>query len=121
MAELYPARVAFVCGARKTTFACSFSNGSTGWPTALTAQGLRAGERPRADSCVGSRVARSLRARCEITRPHRVADEHALDAREVADILADGEPAGLIYDAGAAHTLPTRLRSPAALCERRRR
>jgi long-chain acyl-CoA synthetase len=103
-AELYPARVAFVCGARKTTFGL-FNERVNRLANALAAQGLRAGER----------VALILPSDLELLEAYGACEKLGLialpmntrlHAREVADILADGEPAALIYDARAAQTLP---------------
>jgi acyl-CoA synthetase (AMP-forming)/AMP-acid ligase II len=103
-AELYPARVAFVCGARKTTFGL-FNERVNRLANALTAQGLRAGERLALILPSDLELLEAYGA-CEKLGLIALPMNTRLHAREVADILADGEPAGLIYDAGAAHTLP---------------
>jgi long-chain acyl-CoA synthetase len=103
-AELYPTRIAFVCRSRKATFA-SFNERVNRLANALTAHGFRPGDRVALILPSDLELLEAYGA-CEKTGLVAVPLNTRLHAREVADILADCEPAGLIYDGHVAHSIP---------------
>ena len=105
-AELFPARIAFVCGSRRATFA-SFNARVNRLANALVAHGLRPGERV-ALILPSDLEALEAYGACEKAGFVAVPMNTRLHAREVADILIDSEPAAVIYDARVADILPER-------------
>jgi acyl-CoA synthetase (AMP-forming)/AMP-acid ligase II len=105
-AELFPARVAFVCGSRQATFG-SFDARVNRLANALAAQGLAPGERVALILPSDLELLEAYGA-CEKIGLVAVPMNTRLHAREVADILIDSEPAALIYDARVAHVIPDR-------------
>ena len=103
-ARLFPERTAFVCDGRKTTFR-SFNTRVNKLANALVAAGLRRGER-LALVLPTSLELLEVYGACEKLGLVAVPLNTRLSPREIAEILVDSEPAGLVYDARLAEIVP---------------
>jgi long-chain acyl-CoA synthetase len=112
-AELFPARVAFVCESRQATFG-SFNTRVNRLANALIGQGLAPGERVALLLPSDLEMLEAYGA-CEKAGFVAVPMNTRLHAREIGDILADSEPAALIFDARLAHMIPDASEYPAGI------
>lgn len=113
-ARLYPERVAFVCDERSATFG-SFNSRVNRLANALSsAPRLRREERLALLIPTGLELLEAYGA-CEKLGVIAVPVNTRLSAREITDLLADSEPAGLLYDARIADRVPEQKLRPASI------